>query len=67
MSHVDATSTEASFEDSVMKVNYIPIMPSENMRKLPRSATNSPVEEDITNYYSREKVNPGSDLYFFVI
>ena len=61
VSHVDATcSKDTSFEDSVLKINYIPIMPDADAEKLPRSATNSPVEEeDVTNYYSREKPNPG--------
>lgn len=45
-----------------MKVSYVPIMPTDNAEVLPRSATNSPVEEDITNYYSREKLNPGNCL-----
>lgn len=58
VNHIDATNPESTFEDAVMKMNYIPIMPDET-GKLPRSATNSPIEEeDVTNYYSREKGNP---------
>lgn len=65
VNHVDATSSESTFEDAVMKMNYITIMPDET-GKLPRSTTNSPVEEeDVTNYYSREKGNPG--MIFFPI
>lgn len=60
VNHIDATNPESTFEDAVMKMNYIPIMPDET-GKLPRSATNSPIEEeDVTNYYSREKGNPGA-------
>lgn len=45
-----------------MKVTYVPIVPTDIAENLPRSATNSPVEEDVTNYYSREKLNPGNNL-----
>ena len=59
VNHVDATSPESSFEDTAMKLNYVTIMPNDDS-KLPRSASNSPIEEeDVTNYYCREKGNPG--------
>ncbi len=59
VNHVDATSPESSYEDAAMKLNYVTIMPNDDA-KLPRSASSSPIEEeDVTNYYCREKGNPG--------
>lgn len=52
MNHVDATCPDSFFEDSVMKVNYVPV---DTTYELCRSNTNSPCEEeDVTNYYCKE-------------
>ena len=62
VNHVDATAPESSFEDAAMKLNYVTVMPNDDA-KLPRSASSSPIEEeDVTNYYCREKGDPGEVL-----
>lgn len=64
VSHCDATaSNNTSFEDSVMKVEYIPIVPAGNnnedsgsneIKKDSSNRNSSPIEEDdVVNYYDK--------------
>lgn len=56
--HVDATEPGAIYEDTVMKVDYVPVMPSTDSTS-PDNSRHSPIEEDETaNYY-----NKGSNLW----
>ena len=55
VSHVNATSPGAFFEDNVMKIEYVPIIPA-IIAGNDRSDSDSPVgEEDTTNYYSNRQ------------
>ena len=59
VSHVDATSPGLFFEDTVMKIQYVPIMPT-NIAK--RADSVSPVgDEDTTNYYINRQNTATSD------
>ena len=59
VSYVDATCPGSFFEDSVMKIEYVPIMSTNITRE---SDSVSPVgEEDSTNYYINRQNTASSD------